>query len=232
MSGAAPIGGTLADALGPGSGWLIAAAADLLAAGEPGSPWRHLWVIPVALAALRFGLAGGAVAAVAAVMVQAPAMLVHLERLGPAAPVVEELVTAAHLLALGPLLGTLTTEARRQRRRVRTLLDLQAVLADETAADAALERVRACLAARLDAEVALVLREGDRWLTAGEVVLDPQGPAAAAVRAGRSVFVTDTGDRPRPCRVLAAPLSVGGQPAGALIVTREGELPAGERRAI
>ena len=232
MSGGAPVGGTLAAARGPASGWPIAAAADLLVAGEPGSPGRHLGGLPVALAALRFGLAGGAVAAVAAVMVQAPTLLVHLERFGLTAPVVEELVTTAHLLALGPLLAALPTEARRQRRRVRMLLDLQAVLADETAADAALERVRACLAARLDAEVALVLREGERWLTAGEVVLDPQGPAAAALQAGRSVFVPDTGDRPRPCRVLAAPLSVRGHPAGALIVTREGELPAGERRAI
>ena len=66
MSGGAPVGGTLAAALGPASGWLIAAAADLLVAGEPGSPGRHLWGLPVALAALRFGLAGGALAAGAA----------------------------------------------------------------------------------------------------------------------------------------------------------------------
>jgi signal transduction histidine kinase len=228
VSPAIPVG----DGLGPAGAWLITAAATLVGTGEPGSPWRHLWAVPVALTALRFGLAGGAVAAVVAVMVQAPAMLVHLERFGPAAPVVEELLTAAHVLALGPLLGALTTEARRQRRRVEMLLDLQAVLADEPAPEAALERVRACLAARLAADVALAVREGERWLTAGDVDLGPESPAAAAARTGRSVFIADTGDRPRPHRALAAPLSARGQPTGALVVTREGEVPAAERRAI
>jgi signal transduction histidine kinase len=221
----------VAGALTTLEGWL-AVAAVLLGGGEPGSPWRHLWAVPVVLAALRWGLPGGTVGAIVAAMVQAPAMLLHVERFGLVTPVVEDLLAAGHVLALGPLLGALATEARRQRRRVDLLLDLQAVLADEPSAEAALGRVRARLAAWLKADVALALWEGDGWLTAGDPDLGPGSPARRAMETGRPVFVADTGDRPRPRRRLAAPLSAPGGPLGVLVVTREGEFRGGERRLV
>ena len=199
--------------------------------GEPAAAGRYLWIAGVAAAALRGGLAVGTVAAVVAVLVQAPAMFAHAERRGLSAPVVEEVLTAALLLALGPLLGALTSEVRRLRRRVDLLRDLQTVLADEPPAEVALERVRACLAAGLAADVGLAVREGERWLAAGGVDC-AEAPVREAVRAARPVFVADTGDRPRPHRVLVVPLSGRDAPGGVLVVRRVGELRPGERRAI
>ena len=47
------------------------AAADI----SPSTPWRHLYLLPVVLAGLRFGVAGGLVAAVGAVLAFGPFVL-------------------------------------------------------------------------------------------------------------------------------------------------------------
>ncbi|MGH7389848.1 MAG: hypothetical protein ACREM3_10385, partial [Candidatus Rokuibacteriota bacterium] len=95
----------------------VTAAAAVLQAAAPGpaSPFRHLWVVPVLAAGVRFGSQGGALAAVAATMVQTPALFVHVEAAGLSAAAVDDLVSCLTLIATGPLVGALAGEARRQR---------------------------------------------------------------------------------------------------------------------
>lgn len=207
---------------------LLLAVIGLLVEGPapaPAPPARHLYALPVAAAALRFGRAGGGLAAVAALMLQAPRVFVHVERFGLSAAVVEELVSLLLLLGLGPLVGGLVTEARRQRARRETLQAVQAGLADEAPLERALARLRAVLAARLGAELALVLDDDGQPVLAGAPVPAPGSPAARALATGAPVFVADLGGEDRPRRALAAPLAARGRTIGVLIVERAGDLP-------
>jgi signal transduction histidine kinase len=218
----------------------VAALATALAAltlltirvdGETAALLRHLYFVPALTAALRFGAVGGFVTAAAAVLLQAPPVFAAIERGGLTRPATEHLVTSALLLGAGALVGRLTSYAKAQRRRSETLLAVQRTLAEEPL-ETALERLRACLAARLGVDAALVVRHGDRLVVAGG---DPpaEGSLAADVLAsGVPRFVPDVGRRARPRRAFVAPLLVGGEPIGVLAVEREGELPPSERSAI
>jgi signal transduction histidine kinase len=206
-------------------------AITALAAGvEAPSLLRHLYFVPVVAAALRFGVVGGGVTAAVAVLLQAPRVLVAIERGGVTPAAAEHLVTFLALLLAGALGGRLAAYATAQRRRSETLVAVQRALADEAPLEVALERLRDCLAARLDVDaVALAVREDDRVALAGGGPLAAGSLAAGVLATGVPRFVPDAGGGARPRRVFAAPLLIDGGPIGALAVEREGELGPAER---
>jgi signal transduction histidine kinase len=212
------------------------AAITVLAVGgesETAALWRHLYVAPVVAAALRFGACGGGVTAAAAVLLQAPSVFVAIERGGLTRPAAEHLVTFLVLLGAGALVGCLASSARAQRRRTETLLEVQRVLAEEAPLEVALQRLRACLALRLDADaVALAVRQDERLALAGAGRLATGSLAAAVLDTGTPRFVPDAGGGARPRRAFVAPLLVGAEPIGVLAVERQGELGASERSAL
>ncbi|HEV8642933.1 MAG TPA: ATP-binding protein [Methylomirabilota bacterium] len=210
----------------------IAALAPSLDPG-PASPFRHLYGGPVVVAALRFGAIGGGLAAIAAVLLQAPRLLAHLADAGLSAIVVDDLITYLTLLGLGPLVGALAGDARRQRRWYETLLATQRALADEAPLPTALARLRGVLLGRLPgAEIALAVRDGPRLAVAGGETVGPGSAVAAVLDTGAPLFVPDVGDGPRPRRALVVPLLAQGETIGALCVERVGEVGRRERDAL
>ena len=194
---------------------------------------RHLYFVPVVAAALRFGVVGGGVAATAAVMLQAPRVLAAVERGGLTASAAEHLVTFVGLLLAGTLGGRLAWYAASQRRRSDTLVAIQRALAEDVPLETALERLRACLAERLDVDaVALAVRQDERLVVAGGGPLAAGSLVAQVLVTGIARFVPDTARGPRPRRAFAAPLLVAGETIGVLAVERVGELPRAERIAL
>lgn len=212
---------------------LAVTAAIAATGGAADSPLRHAYLLPVAAAAVRFGLTGGALASLAAVWLDAPFVLAAVERTGLAKPAVEGLATFGVLVVTGVLGGGLVTRARRERARYESLGAVHAALAGETAIDRALDRALGALRERLDATaVALVVREGEHFVAAGGARCAPGSAAAEVVELGRPMFLADTGDGPRARRLFAAPLLTRGAAAGALVVERAGEITANERAAL
>lgn len=194
---------------------------------------RHLFFLPVVAAALRCGAVVGGATAVGAVLVQAPAVFAALERDGLTRQAGEQLVMFLILLCAGVVVGRLASSARAQRRRSETLLAVQRVLAEEAPLDIALGRLRACLAARLEAHtVALAVRHDDRFAVAGGSLIAPGSLAMEVLETGTTRFVPDVGGHARPRRAFAAPLLVGGEPIGVLAVERDGEIAPSERNAL
>jgi K+-sensing histidine kinase KdpD len=194
---------------------------------------RHLYFVPVVAAALRLGAIGGGVTAATAVLLQAPRVFAAIERGGLTRAAAEHLVTFLALLLAGTLGGQLASYATAQRRRSETLLAVQRALAEEAPLETALDRLRACLVARLDVDaVALVVRHDDRLAVAGARFVHPDSLAADVLATGAPRFVPDTGDGARPRRAFVAPLLVGGAPIGVLAVEREGDIGAAERASL
>jgi signal transduction histidine kinase len=209
--------GTVAPALDPG----------------PASPFRHLYVVPVLGAGLAGGALGGALAAVAAVLLQVPRLFAHLEDAGLTPLAAEDLMSAGVLLAMGPLVGALAGAARQQRARYETLLAVQRALALEAPLPDALARVRAALSVRVGGDaLALVVRDGPRLVLAGAQRVAAGSPAARVLATGRPLFVADTGQGRRPRRALVVPLLTRGEMIGVLAVERAGELRGHERAAL
>jgi signal transduction histidine kinase len=200
-------------------GLVVVITAGLAAADvSPSTPWRHLYLLPIVLAGLRFGVAGGLVAAVGAVLAFGPFVLREIEGHGPTRAAAEGVVTLAVLGVSGALVGSLAARARRQRERYETLRAVQRVLA-------------AVLARRLGVDAAgLVLDEGR--IVAGADVLDPRSLAARVLARREPVFVTDAGTDLRPRRVMVVPLTSAGQAVGALAVERLGDVSREERDAL
>jgi signal transduction histidine kinase len=199
----------------------------------PASPLRHLYVMPVLGAALTGGALGGALAAVAAVLLQAPALFAHLEDAGLTPLAVDDLFSDLTLLVMGPLVGALAGAAARQRARYETLLSAQRALAESAPLPGALARLRTVLEARLDgAAVALAVREGESFVVTGARGIAPRSPAARVIETGRPVFIADTGLGARPYRALVVPLLARGETIGVLALQRAGELGRGERAAV
>jgi len=205
-------------------------AAD--ATAQAASPWRHAYALPVVVGALTLGLIGGTVTALASLMAQAPTLFVRVEAVGLGAGAVDELVSTAVLLILGPLLGSRVTEARRQSERYATILAIQEALGDERPLPELLEALCRLLGDRLAATVTLAVRDGDRWIVAGADAPAGDSAAGCAIVTAGAVFVPDTGHEARPRRRLSTPLSVRGETVGVLTVERLGELTAAERRAL
>lgn len=200
---------------------------------EAGALLRHLFLVPVVAAALRFGAVVGGATAAGAVLLQAPTVFAAIERDGLTRQAGEQLVTFLVLLCAGVVLGRLASSARAQRRRSETLLAVQRVLTEEAPLEIALGRLRACLASRLEAHaVALSVRHDDRLAVAGGSVVVPGSLAMEVLDTGTPRFVPDVGGHARPRRAFAAPLLVGGEPIGVLAVEREGEIAPSERNAL
>jgi signal transduction histidine kinase len=200
---------------------------------------RHLYLLPVAVAALRFGAVGAVLTAAGVLVADGPPVLADVERGGLTPEALERLVTFALVLGGGALAGHLVDEARAQRRRYETLLAVQRALADDVPLEPALHRLRACLVGLLAAagategvEVALVVRDGARFVVAGGDPPAPGSLAAAALEAGGALFVADAGGAARPRRAFATPLLAGGRPIGVLLVERDGELGARARAGL
>jgi signal transduction histidine kinase len=201
--------------------------------GEAASLLRHLYLVPVVVAAMRFHFIGGGVTAMAAVLLQAPGVFVAIERDGLTHAATEHLVTFALVIGVGALVGRLASTARAQRRRVVTLLAVQRTLAEEAPIELALQRLRGCLAARLGVEsIGLVVRQDDRVAIAGGGPIVAGSLAAQVLETGRATFVPDVGGGARPRRAFVTPLLAGGEPIGVLAVEREGELTVAECSAI
>jgi two-component system sensor histidine kinase KdpD len=200
---------------------------------ETAALFRHLYFVPVVAAALRLGAVGGGVTAAVAVLLEAPGIFAVIEQAGVTPLAAEYLVTFVALLVSGVLGGRLAGYGETQRRRFETLLAVQRVLAEEAPLDVALERLRVCLAARLDASaVALVVREDERLVVAGGGAVVAGSLAAEVLATGVPRFGPDTGRGSRPRRTFVAPLVVGAEPIGVLVVERRGELPVAERSAL
>ncbi len=200
---------------------------------SPASPLRHGYFVPVVVAAVRSGAGVGLLAALGAVLLDAPFVLPDIERVGPTHAAVEGLVTFALLLLGGPLVGSLTGHARRERARYETILAIHRALADEAPLEIAVVRLRACLAERLAAaDLALVLRDGERLVVTGAAAVAPRSAAARVLETGAPVFASDirAGDGPR--RVLAVPLLARGATIGVLALERRGDIDTFEREAL
>lgn len=216
---------------------LIAAEAAVTAAialaQDAACPWRHAYLVPVLVAAVLFGPAGGAASAVIAVLCYTPILLPQMERTGLTTGAVESMLTMAALVAAGGLAGTLAARVRRHRSRYATLLAVQRVLAEEAPLELALGRLRTCLEARLaPATVALAAREGDRCLIAGGDEIAPDSVMASVLADGEAVFVPSVAMAGPPRRLFVAPLTAAGRAMGALAVEREADIGAEERAAL
>ncbi len=217
---------------------LVAAALALITAlialeGEgAASLLRHAYLAPVLAAALRFGAAGGGLAAGAAILLSAPLVLPEIERSGVTTEVIEAVVTLVVLGLVGVLSGLLRTRAGRHRGRYEILAIIQRTLADEAELAVWLARLRGALAGRLRVdEIALIVRDDDRLVIAGGDGVAEGSLAARVLDSGEPVFVRDVGERGRPRRAFATPLRSSGRAVGVLAVERKGDISTGERAA-
>jgi signal transduction histidine kinase len=195
---------------------------------------RHAYLVPVLAAAVAWGISGGTVTAMIAVLLDAPFVLPRIERTGMTGASVERLTTFAIVLALGALTGGLVTWARRERDRYDLVAALQRMLSDEVSLSEALGRVRDAIARALPAtDVALVVRDGpERVTSSGNPALATAPAVAETFASGAHRFIRDTGGEPRPRRLFAVPLLAGEEPIGVLAVARTGEIGASERGTV
>jgi signal transduction histidine kinase len=196
--------------------------------GDPASPIRHVYFLPVVLAALAFGFVGAVLAGIGALLLFAPVVLPDVERHGLTIDTAEALVTIVLLLVVGGIVGALRTQTRRQAQRLVLLVSVQELLAHDDPMEILLRRLRALLIARLRIhDVAIVLEGGESVSADGEAP-HPSSLARAVVRTGRAAFVADTGEAPRPRRIGAVPLPGASGRMGALIVEAD-ELSSADR---
>lgn len=210
----------------------LAAVTALIAldGAGPASLFRHAYLLPIVVAALRFGAPGGTLAAGAAVLLGAPFVLPEIERFGFTAAALEGLVTFAVLGLVGSLSGILRSRAGHHRRRSEILVALQRTLADEAPLDVALARLRVVLGRRLGFDdVALVASDGAGLVVAGGDHVVAGSLVARVLDSGTPELVRNGGGSRR---AFAVPLVVGGRAVGALAVERKGEISADERAAL
>jgi signal transduction histidine kinase len=221
--------------LASGTAAALAALALVLPSCDPGpaAPLRHLMVVPIVAAGLRFGAVGGALAATGAAALAAPGLFAQVERGGLSGRALDQVASGLGWLALGPLVGILADAARDQRRRYEILLAVQQVAAEAGPLPVALGRLRECLLVRLTAfEVTLVVGDGEALVRVGEASERLAPALGAAPREARLRYLADSRDLPRPCRAVVAPLVAGGSVIGMLAVERVGEISRHEARAL
>jgi signal transduction histidine kinase len=206
------------------SGTTVALAFD---GADPASPIRHLYFVPVVIAALVFGLRGAMLAGGGAILLFAPIVLPDVERHGLTFGTAEAFLTIALLVLVGGIVGALRTRTRRQAQRLGMLVAIHEQLAHDLPIELLLRRLRALLLARLPIhDAALVLRDE---ACAGPDVAAPGSVADGVSRTGVPVFLPDTGEGALPRRVAAVPLVAAGTPIGALVV--EADALSGADRA-
>jgi two-component system, OmpR family, sensor histidine kinase KdpD len=213
------------------AGILIGVTAALAAADvAPATPWRHLYLVPVVLAGLRFGVAGGLVAALGAVLAFGPFVLREIEGHGPTRAAAEGIVTLLVLAVSGAAVGSLAARAQRQRERYDTLRAVQRTLADLAPLDRTAARLAAVLTQRLRVDVVGLVLDDGRVVTAGRV--DPRSVAAYVLAHREPVFVVDAGTESRARRVVVVPLTSADESVGVLAVERLGDFSREERDAL
>ncbi len=197
------------------------------------SPLRHLLMVPVVMAGLRFGAVGGALAAIGAVTMEIPRLLAHVELAGLSALALDDVSSCLTWLALGPLVGSLAGDARHQRARYEIFLEVQQKASETAGLDIALAQLRLCLLARLaGAEVVLLVKDGTARVQVGEAGPQLASALDTVMRVARPVYLPDTRAEARPCRGAVAPLVAGGDVIGAVALERVGEIPRREIRAL
>ena len=211
----------------------LVVTAAIVFAQDAASPWRHAYLIPVVVAAVMSGPAGGAASAVVAVLCYTPIVLPQIERAGLTNAALESISTVVALVAAGGLAGTLAARIRRHRSRYATLLAVQRALAEEAPLDLALGRLRACLEARLaPASLALAARDGEGYVVAGGDQIAAGSVMATVLDGGEAVFVPSVAAAGPPRRLFVAPVTAAGRTLGALAVEREADIGAEERAAL
>jgi signal transduction histidine kinase len=213
---------------------LLLATAALGSSATPATAIaRHAYLAPVLVGAARFGLVGGALTGIAAVLLAAPLVLPDVELTGLALPVVDALLLYPLLVVGGAGAGAVFTAARRHRARHVLAVDVQRVLAARTDDPRhALEDVRVRVGRWLRADVALVLCLDEDVVVVGGRQPAPDSLVACVLRDGVARLVRGTGERGPFRRAFATPLVARGRVIGALAVERNGELGAEERRAL
>jgi signal transduction histidine kinase len=193
-----------------------ATAGLALDGGDPASPIRHLYFVPVVLAALVFGLRGAVLAGTGAILLFAPIVLPDVERHGVSFATAEAFLTVVLLVIVGGIVGALRSQTRRQAERLGVLVAIHEQLAHDLPIELLLRRLRALLLARLPVrDAALVLHDEPG------AALDVAAPGSIAdevTRTGTPVFLPDTGEASLPRRVAVVPLVAAGTPMGALVI--------------
>jgi signal transduction histidine kinase len=215
---------------------VLLAGAVLVTAIADGEPLlRHLYLVPTAWSALRFGLAAGVAIAVIAVMLEAPFLLARIEAYGLDGPAAETLITFGLLVVLGSLAGRVADRGRRRGARYRTALALQRAFAAGRSLSEALAIVNDTLGQYLGGQVEVVVRLGDGYVGEdGPCAFRPDSIGAWSAAHGLSRYVADAPPRPsgRPWRLLVLPLLASGQVVGLIAARRRGDLPPEERAAL
>ena len=208
--------------------------------GTPVSPLRHLYLVPVAWAAVRGGARAGGLLGLMAGFFQVPIVLPAIERAGLTGAAVDGLVSLALPPAIGVIAGLLRDQSRARALRLAALLEIEQCLAREGP-----------LPARLDA-VAAVVRRGLKAARVGVLVgaetpvlgsappgatLTPGSAAAWSLATGRVVrspdlatdgrFVLTGPPAPSPRRGLILPMDAGAGPVGVLALEWRGEVATG-----
>ena len=192
---------------------------------DPASPIRHLYFVPVVIAALEFGLRGAALGGSGAILLFAPIVLPDVERHGLTFATAEAFLTMALLVIVGGIVGALKTRTQRQAQRLGVLVAIHELLAHDLPIELLLRRLRALLIARLPIyDAALVLRDGCR----GPDAVETGSVADGVSRTGVPIFLPDTGEDILPRRVAAVPLVAAGTPIGALVIEAD-ELSTADR---
>jgi len=204
-----------------------------IADGEP--LLRHLYLLPTAWSALRFGLAAGVATAVMAVTLEAPFLLARIEAYGLDGPAAETLVTFGLLVIVGALAGVLSDRGRRRGARYRTALGVQRAFAAGRSLTEALAIVDDTLGQYLGGQVEVVVRLGDAFVgQVGPCALRPDSIGAWVAAHGRSRYAADAPPRGpgRPWRLIVLPLLASGEVVGLIAARRRGDLPPEERAAL
>jgi hypothetical protein len=241
---------------------LIVLAIPLLLAGitgwllwtdpRPAPVLRHSYLIPTLWGAFEFGLRGGALVSLLAVLLYAPLVLPAFEGGGLTRETVEGLVVVGWLAGIGPLAGTLVNQVRARAERYETLLALQRTLAGRGPLDCLLGRVAEQIrrSFRVHAVTLIVAAGGTdpRVVRCQEEngVRTPSGPREDSAvtwvwNQGRSLFIPDIESDPRlggnglapgrPRQAFLVPLQ-GQSMAGVMAVEQVGELPRWQRAAL
>lgn len=241
---------------------LVVLAIPLLLAGitgwllwtdpRPAPVLRHSYLIPTLWGAFEFGLRGGALVSLLAVLLYALLVLPAFEGGGLTRETVEGLVFVGWLAGIGPLAGTLVNQVRARAERYETLLALQRTLAGRGPLDCLLGRVAEQIrrSFRVHAVTLIVAAGGTdpRVVRCQEEngVRTPSGPREDSAvtwvwNQGRSLFIPDLESDPRlggnglapgrPRQAFLVPLQ-GQSMAGVMAVEQVGELPRWQRAAL
>ncbi|HZV96925.1 MAG TPA: HAMP domain-containing sensor histidine kinase [Candidatus Nitrosocosmicus sp.] len=206
------------------------------------SPLRHLYLIPVAWAALRGGARAGGLLGLMAGFFQVPLVLPAIERAGLTGAAVEGLVSLALPPAVGVIAGMLRDESRARARRLAALLEIEQCLAREAPLPVRLDGVAAVVrrglkAARVgvlvgttgDAPALGSAPPGARLApgSAADWSLTTARPVRSADLASDARFTLAGPAAPSPRRGLILPMDAGAGTVGVLALEWQGEVAAG-----